>query len=127
METYGQRIYRHHPARRSGQHRTARQSPPVDAQPTHTHHPHQESRAHTPPKQRKRAGQWRCLIWLALAVPGVLWLYAQAPRLFPFATRLGVNPGPLLLAVMALVVLGGLKQAVGVRMLQRSTPLSSDD
>lgn len=77
-------------------------------------------------KPRGRQGRWRWLLLLALIVPGLLWLYAQAPRLFPFAASHGVNPGLLLLVVVALVVLGGLKQVVSFQTMQRIAPTWSE-
>ncbi len=78
-------------------------------------------------KPRGRQGRWRWLLLLALIVPGLLWLYAQAPRLFPFAARHGAHPGLLLLAVVALVVAGGLKQVVWFKTMQRVAPTLSEE
>jgi hypothetical protein len=63
------------------------------------------------------------LLLLALIVPGLTWLYAQAPRLLPFTARHGTHPGLLLLAVVALVVAGGLKQVVWFKTMQRVAPM----
>ena len=63
---------------------------------------------------------------LALIVPGLAWLYVQAPRLLPFTARHGAHPGLLLLAVVALVVAGGLKQVVSFKTMQRIVPTLSE-
>ena len=107
MDTDVQRIYRYHPARRATRCPAALPPSPVNSQREHTprrtqrreSHAYIPSRPHPAPrrKPRGRLGRWRWLIWLALAVPGALWLYAQAPRLFPFAARHGIDPGLLLL------------------------------
>jgi hypothetical protein len=61
-------------------------------------------------------------------VPGVLWALAQAPELLAFTARHGGRPVLLMGAVLALVVIGGLKQALLFRTL-RSTdrPAARDD
>lgn len=78
-------------------------------------------------KPRGQAKLWRPLLLLALIVPGLAWLYAQAPRLFPFTARHGAHPGLLLLVVVALVVLGGLKQVVWFKTMQRVAPTLSEE
>jgi len=67
------------------------------------------------------------LFLLALIVPGLTWLYVQAPRLLPFTARHGAHPGLLLLAVVALVVAGGLKQVVWFKTMQRVAPTLSEE
>jgi len=69
---------------------------------------------------------WRSLFLLALIVPGLTWLYVQAPRLLPFTARHGAHPGLLLLAVVTLVVAGGLKQVVWFKTMQRVAPPLSE-
>ena len=64
---------------------------------------------------------------MALIVPGMVWLYAQAPRLLPFTARHGAHPGLLLLAVVALVVAGGLKQVVWFKSMQHVVPPLSEE
>ena len=78
-------------------------------------------------KPRGRAKLWRPLFLLALIVPGLTWLYVQAPRLLPFTARHGAHPGLLLLAVVALVVAGGLKQVVWFKTMQRVAPPLSEE
>jgi len=63
---------------------------------------------------------------LALIVPGLTWLYVQAPRLLPFTARHGAHPGLLLLVVVALVVAGGLKQVLWFKTMQRVAPTLSE-
>ena len=102
-------VARRHPARhgQANSHRLvaqwqkARQKPPVP----HAIPRHQALR-------RKRRCKLRTLALLALVVPGLLWVMTQAPRVLPFTARYGGQPGLLLLAVLALVVLGGLKSAL---------------
>jgi len=67
------------------------------------------------------------LLLLLLAIPALLWAYAQAPRLLPFTARHGGNSGLLLLAVLALVVLGGLKTVIGFKTMRHAVPAASDD
>jgi hypothetical protein len=67
------------------------------------------------------------LLLLALIVPGLTWLYVQAPHLLPFTARHGAHPGLLLLAVVALVVAGGLKQVVWFKTMQRVAPSLSEE
>jgi len=71
---------------------------------------------HAIPRQqarcRKRRRKLRVLALLTLVVPGLIWALTQAPRVLPFTARHGGRPGLLLLAVLALVVLGGLKTAL---------------
>ena len=64
---------------------------------------------------------------LALIVPGLTWLYGQAPRLLPFTARHGAHPGLLLLVVVALVVAGGLKQVLWFKTMQRVAPTLSEE
>jgi len=78
-------------------------------------------------KPKGRARWWRPLFLLALIVPGLTWLYTQAPRLLPFTARHGAHPGLLLLAVVALVVAGGLKQVVWFKTMQRVAPPLSEE
>ncbi len=78
-------------------------------------------------KPQGRARWWRLLLLLALIVPGLTWLYVQAPRLLPFTARHGAHPGLLLLAVVALVVAGGLKQVVWFKTMQRVAPTLSEE
>jgi len=78
-------------------------------------------------KPRGRARWWRLLFLLALIVPGLTGLYVQAPRLLPFTARHGAHPGLLLLAVVALVVAGGLKQVVWFKTIQRVAPTLSEE
>ena len=97
----------------------------------------QRQPAHTPTSRRsrsvprrkptERARWWRLLLLLALIVPGLTWLYVQAPRLLPFTARHGAHPGLLLLAVVALVVAGGLKQVVWFKTMQRVAPTLSEE
>ena len=91
------------------------------SQPAHTPTP-RRSRFTPQRKPRERQRHWRCLLLLALIVPGLTWLYVQAPRLLPFTARHGAHPGLLLLAVVALVVVGGLKQVVWFKTMQRVAP-----
>jgi len=93
--------------------------------------------AHAPTPRRSRSAprrkpqgraRWRrLLLLLALIVPGLTWLYVQAPRLLPFTARHGAHPGLLLLAVVALVVAGGLKQVVWFKTMQRVAPPLSEE
>ena len=85
-------------------------------------------RSRSAPRRKPRGsrGRWRWLLLLALIVPGLTWLYAQAPRLLPFTARHGAHPGLLLLAVVALVVTGGLKQVVWFKTMQRVAPMLSE-
>jgi hypothetical protein len=123
------RVIRRHPARytardlahthRVRHHRTVPQpAPPAAPQPE--------------PQRRRRGGNkaawFRTLLLLTLAVPGVLWALAQAPELLAFTARHGGRPVLLMGAVLALVVIGGLKQALLFRTL-RSTdrPAARDD
>lgn len=151
MEAQVHRVYRHHPA----QHGPARQAParppqehrqaenlhwrpqqqvaadrPAQRQPQDSHwRPQRQPASRQPrsaPRRKPRGRVWRWLLLLALIVPGLIWLYAQAPRLFPFAVRHGANPGLLLLAIVALVVLGGLKQVVSFKTMQRIAPTLSE-
>lgn len=95
-------------------------------QPVHaptSRHPHSAPRR----KPRGRRCLWRPLLLLALIVPGLTWLYVQAPRLLPFTARHGAHPGLLLLAVVALVVAGGLKQVVWFKTMQRVAPPLSEE
>jgi len=78
-------------------------------------------------KPRGRARWWRPLLLLTLIVPGLTWLYVQAPRLLPFTARHGAHPGLLLLAVVALVVAGGLKQVIWFKTMQRVAPPLSEE
>ncbi len=102
-------VTRRHPARHGhansqrlvAQWQKARQKPPVP----HAIPRHQALR-------RKRWRTLRTLALLALVVPGLIWAVTQAPRVLPFTARHGGQPGWLLLAVLALVVLGGLKSAL---------------
>jgi hypothetical protein len=152
METPLHRVYRHHPAqhgpaRPPQEHREAEnlkwrpsqqaaQARPAPRQAEDVQWRPQRRPAHAPtPRQprsvsgrkpRGRQRHWRWLLLLALIVPGMLWLYAQAPRLFPFAARHGAHPGLLLLVVVALVVLGGLKQVVSFKTMQRIAPTLSE-
>ncbi len=152
METPLHRVYRHHPAqhgpaRPPQEHREAenlhwrpsQQAAPTRPAPCQAEDVQwrpQRRPAHAPtprhprsaPRRKPRGRQrhWRWLLLLALIVPGMLWLYAQAPRLFPFAARHGAHPGLLLLVVVALVVLGGLKQVVSFKTMQRIAPTLSE-
>ena len=78
-------------------------------------------------KPTGRARWWRPLFLLALIVPGLTWLYVQAPRLLPFTARHGAHPGLLLLVVVALVVAGGLKQVLWFKTMQRVAPTLSEE
>ncbi len=148
METQIHRVYRHHPAqhvpvRPPQEHRQAENlhwrpqqqvaaDRPAQRQPKDSHWRSQQQPTSRRPqsaprrKPRGRQGRWRCIVLLALIVPGMLWLYAQAPRLFPFAARHGAHPGLLLLVVVALVVLGGLKQVLSFKTMQRVAPTWSE-
>ncbi|HOU12770.1 MAG TPA: hypothetical protein PKZ84_06610 [Anaerolineae bacterium] len=148
METPIHRVYRHHPAqhspaRHAPEHRQAEnlhwrpQQQAAQASPALTpteRRPWRSAEQPTPRqprfaprrKPRGRARWWRALLLLALIVPGLAWLYAQAPRLFPFAARHGAHPGLLLLVVVALVVVGGLKQVVSFKTMQRVAPTLSE-
>lgn len=148
METQLHRVYRRHPAqhvpmRAVQEHCTAEnlhwrpQRQAVSASPAPRQPEKRPRRSQEPPtphrpqsaprrKPRGHQGRWRWVLLLALIVPGMFWLYAQAPRLFPFAARHGANPGLLLLVVVALVVLGGLKQVVSFKTMQRIAPTLSE-
>jgi len=110
---------------------------PVQHQAEDVHWRPQRRPAHTPTprhsrstprrKPQGRARWWRLLLLLALIVPGLTWLYAQAPLLLPFTARHGAHPGLLLLAVVALVVAGGLKQVLWFKTMQRVAPTLSEE
>mgnify|MGYP000916295662 CR=1 FL=1 len=148
-----QRVYRRHPAQHSPlrpmqEHRETENlhwRPSQQAAPTRTvprqaedvHWRPQRRPAHTPTSRRSRSAprrkptgraRWgRLLLLLVLIVPGLTWLYVQAPRLLPFTARHGAHPGLLLLAVVALVVAGGLKQVVWFKTMQRVAPTLSEE
>ncbi len=120
--------------------RPAQQAAPtrtVPCQAADLHWRPQCQQAHAPaprhprsaPRRKPRGGArwWRPLFLLALIVPGLTWLYAQAPRLLPFTARHGAHPGLLLLVVVALVVAGGLKQVVWFKTMQRVAPTLSEE
>jgi len=86
---------------------------------------HPRSAPRRKPTGRARWG--RLLLLLALIVPGLTWLYVQAPRLLPFTARHGAHPGLLLLVVVALVVAGGLKQVLWFKTMQRVAPTFSEE
>ncbi len=153
METQIHRVYRRHPAQHDAA-RQAQVRPSQEPRQTENLHwrPQRQAtqanpalrqaenrpwrsqqqptprRAQSAPrrKPRGRQGRWRWLLLLALIMPGLLWLYAQAPRLFPFAARHSAHPGLLLLVVVALVVVGGLKQVISFKTMQRIAPTLSE-
>ena len=129
-----------HPETENLHWRPARQVAPtrtVPRQAEDLHRRPQRRPVHTPTSHRSRSAQrrkpqvrarWgRLLLLLALIVPGLTWLYVQAPRLLPFTARHGAHPGLLLLAVVALVVAGGLKQVVWFKTMQRVAPPLSEE
>ncbi len=120
--------------------RPAQQATPTRTEPRQTEDVHwrpQRRPVHTPTprysrsvprrKPRGRVRWGRLLLLLALIVPGLTWLYVQAPRLLPFTARHGAHPGLLLLAVVALVVAGGLKKVVWFKTMQRVAPPLSEE
>jgi len=80
------------------------------------------------PRHRRRfpLRALRLLVLLGLAGAGLAWAYSQAPTLLAYSARHGSHTGVMLLAVITLTVLGGLNQALFIKLVGRPSAAAHD-
>ena len=98
------------------------------AQVTQPHMPYVPQVPPTRPRHRRRfpARALRLLVLLVLAGVGLAWAYTQAPSLLAYSARHGSHTGVMLLAVITLAVLGGLNQALFIKLVGRPSAAVHD-
>ena len=89
-------------------------SPPVQLTPQaplpHSHHGR---------RRHSLARTLRVAVLVVLVVVGLAWAYTQAPKLLVYTARHSQHSGMVLLAVLALTVVGGLNQALSIKLVGR--------
>ena len=98
------------------------------AQVSQSHMPHVPQVPPPHPRHRRRfpLRALRLLVLLGLAGAGLAWAYTQAPTLLAYSARHGSHTGVMLLGVIALTVLGGLNQALFIKLVGRAPAAAQD-